>query len=231
MTSSCVVGHQGSNEHTIVVIEERTLFQECLARNLQAKTEYNVVCASGVEECVELCKLGTVASFLLCISDTRNAYDKCARLAELGAHAPTIVVAGDEEAEFIVGAIKSGVKGYIPTSMTLEAAIAAINFVVAGGVFVPASSLLNSAQVKGSNPASTKSPTNALFTARQASIVEALRQGKANKVIAYELNMCESTVKVHVRKIMRKLKASNRTQVAYLTNEIYKDRTLSAARA
>ena len=114
--------------------------------------------------------------------------------------------------------------------MTLDAAIAAIKFVVAGGVFVPASSLLNSAQVKGANTAAAKGQTNPLFTARQASIVEALRQGKANKVIAYELNMCESTVKVHVRKIMRKLKASNRTQVAYLTNEIYKDRALSAAR-
>jgi DNA-binding NarL/FixJ family response regulator len=48
--------------------------------------------------------------------------------------------------------------------------------------------------------------------------VEALRRGKANKIIAYELNMRESTVKVHVRNIMKKLKAKNRTEVAFLTN-------------
>jgi DNA-binding NarL/FixJ family response regulator len=39
----------------------------------------------------------------------------------------------------------------------------------------------------------------------------------ANKLIAYELAMCESTVKVHIRNIMKKLNATNRTQVAYLT--------------
>lgn len=41
-----------------------------------------------------------------------------------------------------------------------------------------------------------------------------------NKLIAYELNMCESTVKVHVRTIMKKLKARNRTEVAFLTQSL-----------
>ena len=39
----------------------------------------------------------------------------------------------------------------------------------------------------------------------------------ANKLIAYELNMCENTVKVHVRNLMKKVNATNRTQVVYLT--------------
>jgi DNA-binding NarL/FixJ family response regulator len=50
--------------------------------------------------------------------------------------------------------------------------------------------------------------------------VDALRRGKANKIIAYELNMKESTVKVHVRNIMKKLRATNRTQVAYIANRL-----------
>jgi DNA-binding CsgD family transcriptional regulator len=64
-----------------------------------------------------------------------------------------------------------------------------------------------------------------LFTGRQRQVIEALRQGKPNKIIAYELNMCESTVKVHVRTIMKKLKARNRTQVAYLySSSVERDR-------
>ena len=58
---------------------------------------------------------------------------------------------------------------------------------------------------------------------RQEAVVEALRQGKANKIIAYELNMQESTVKVHVRNIMKKLNAKNRTEVAYLTRNMFDD--------
>jgi DNA-binding NarL/FixJ family response regulator len=51
-------------------------------------------------------------------------------------------------------------------------------------------------------------------TAREAAVIRALQQGKSNKVIAYELNMCESTVKVHVRNLMKKIKAKNRTDLA-----------------
>ena len=54
-------------------------------------------------------------------------------------------------------------------------------------------------------------------------MVEAIRQGKPNKIVAYELNMCESTVKVHVRAIMKKLKARNRTEVAYLYSSTFSD--------
>jgi DNA-binding NarL/FixJ family response regulator len=49
-------------------------------------------------------------------------------------------------------------------------------------------------------------------------VLRLLQQGKQNKIIAYELGMCESTVKVHIRHIMRKLNARNRTQVVLLTN-------------
>jgi DNA-binding NarL/FixJ family response regulator len=59
-----------------------------------------------------------------------------------------------------------------------------------------------------------------MFTARQAAVIEALRRGKANKIIAYELNLRESTVKVHVRNIMKKLHATNRTEVAYLASRL-----------
>jgi DNA-binding NarL/FixJ family response regulator len=43
-----------------------------------------------------------------------------------------------------------------------------------------------------------------------------LRQGKPNKIIAHELEISESTVKVFVRRILMKLHASNRTEVAFL---------------
>jgi DNA-binding NarL/FixJ family response regulator len=60
-----------------------------------------------------------------------------------------------------------------------------------------------------------------------------LRKGTPNKIIAYELNMCESTVKVHVRNIMKKLKAKNRTEVAYLTNKYFlrEDSSLATVKA
>jgi DNA-binding CsgD family transcriptional regulator len=52
------------------------------------------------------------------------------------------------------------------------------------------------------------------LTARQAEVVTALCLGKPNKIIAHELNIRESTVKLHVRNIMKCLGARGRTEIA-----------------
>jgi len=62
------------------------------------------------------------------------------------------------------------------------------------------------------------------FTAREYEVLWRLYRGKSNKRIAYDLNMAEGTVKVHVRNIMRKSRAKNRRRSLffaknYLINE------------
>jgi two-component system nitrate/nitrite response regulator NarL len=49
---------------------------------------------------------------------------------------------------------------------------------------------------------------------RERSILQCLTVGRSNKEIARELSLSEATVKAHVKVIMRKLKARNRTQAA-----------------
>jgi DNA-binding NarL/FixJ family response regulator len=62
--------------------------------------------------------------------------------------------------------------------------------------------------------ASKTLPGLGILGSRELSVVRAIQKGKSNKVIAYELNTRESTVKLHVRNIMKKWKAKNRTDVA-----------------
>jgi len=64
------------------------------------------------------------------------------------------------------------------------------------------------------SPPRAAAPDRSTFTTRERHVIGAIKQGKSNKIIAYELSMCESTVKVHVRHIMKKLGARNRTAVA-----------------
>jgi DNA-binding NarL/FixJ family response regulator len=52
------------------------------------------------------------------------------------------------------------------------------------------------------------------LTARQREVLEHLRLGESNKMIARRLGMTEGTVKVHIRQMMRKCHAINRTQLA-----------------
>jgi DNA-binding NarL/FixJ family response regulator len=82
-------------------------------------------------------------------------------------------------------------------------------------------------------PVPTQTPEDTMgpcsFSPRQIQVLERLNQGKQNKVIAYELRMVESTVKVHIRHIMKKLNARNRTQVVLMTKYALQSRSASAA--
>jgi len=131
-------------------------------------------------------------------------------LSELSPGTPVIVLAYNHDAELARTAICHGAKGYIPVSLGFQITIEAVRFVLAGGSYVPMELLARG----WPGDAPSQPPTSGLVTARELAVVRAIQQGKSNKVIAYELNMCESTVKVHVRRIMKKLKARNRTEVA-----------------
>ena len=58
------------------------------------------------------------------------------------------------------------------------------------------------------------------LTPRERSVIDLLREGKPNKVIAARLDMQENTVKVHVRNILKKLNAANRTHAAFVANRL-----------
>jgi two-component system, NarL family, nitrate/nitrite response regulator NarL len=58
------------------------------------------------------------------------------------------------------------------------------------------------------------------LTAREAEVLAALQKGYPNKWIAHHLNLSENTVKAHIRKIMRKLHATNRTEAVILSQQL-----------
>jgi DNA-binding NarL/FixJ family response regulator len=131
---------------------------------------------------------------------------------------PAVVSSNDRPAAEVLELLKAGIRGFVPTSVAIDVAVQALRLVQAGGTFVPESCLR---LLSSTEPLAEQS---GLFTHRQLQVVEAIRQGKPNKIIAYELAMCESTVKVHVRTIMKKLKARNRTQIAYLYSTAHPER-------
>ena len=133
-------------------------------------------------------------------------------LSEFASGRLVIALASANDAELARAVIRCGAKGYIPVTMGFEIAIEVMRFVLAGGTYVPPDCLLATDPL--GLPASTTLSQRHMLTSRELSVVRAIQQGKSNKVIAYELNMCESTVKVHMRRIMKKLKAKNRTEVA-----------------
>ena len=148
--------------------------------------------------------------------------DLLSRVRELLPAVPVAVLSDYDDSESIRAAFELGARGYIPTSLASLVAVGAVQLVCVGGTFAPAAALLS----QGDHPRSPAGePQIEGFTQRQSQILDCLQRGMANKLIAYELSMCESTVKVHIRNIMKKLKATNRTQVAYLTRGYFEGAT------
>jgi len=206
---------------TIVVIEKRVLIRECLTRCLRTVSGHAVVSFPNVDSWIEVRDNIQASLMVLCVAGKPNdpeTHREISRLSQQSNPLPMILLSDAEDPEQIADAIGRGARGYIPTSVPLDVAVEVIRLVRAGGTFVPASSFV-AARRSNDGSAASHQNSDGLFTARQAAVIEALRRGKANKAIANELNMRESTVKVHVRNIMKKLKARNRTEVVIMTNE------------
>jgi DNA-binding NarL/FixJ family response regulator len=215
------------NDQNIVVIERRLLLRECLDRCIKLMSGHSVISLPTVESWLRVADITPASLIVLCGDATANVAETHSAISLLSQSAnllPVIVLSEIEDPQQIVQAIDNGARGYIPTSIPLQVAIEAIHLVQAGGVFVPASSLIAATRVYELD-APSKETSSPLFTPRQTAVVAALRQGKANKIIAHELNMRESTVKVHVRNIMKKLRARNRTEVAFMTSSLGQTQT------
>ncbi len=130
--------------------------------------------------------------------------------------APVILLAEREEWPQVVRAMEIGVRGYIPTSVDIRVCVEAIHLAAAGGMYFPASMV-----TKPTPAAACDDMLGELLTAREIEVIHAIRIGKSNKVIAFELGMSEGTVKAHVHNIMKKIGAANRTEVACKLHRMY----------
>ncbi|WP_081582619.1 response regulator transcription factor [Nitratireductor pacificus] len=208
----------------VLLIDPRVLDRECLARSLATQDpSLDVVAVSSADEWHKRGDTRQPAAVLL-IAGSRKISDQgvggeIQELAEEFSEQPVVIIADSDDLGQILKALDAGAKGYIPSNVGVGVAAEAILLARAGGVFVPASGVLAMREVINSTSSRVVGLGN-LFTAREAEVAEALRRGKANKIIAYELQLCESTVKVHIRNIMKKLNATNRTEVAYKIREM-----------
>ncbi|WP_134500325.1 response regulator transcription factor [Microvirga pakistanensis] len=138
-----------------------------------------------------------------------------------------VVIASQFDLDFVRRGHAAGVNGFCLSGSSRDVLITSLELVTLGeGVLPPVvmTSLLNRpepdpapkplldgrirAGMRADDPKATK------LSAREAEVLRHLMGGAANKVIARELDVAEVTVKVHVKTILRKIGAANRTQAA-----------------
>jgi DNA-binding NarL/FixJ family response regulator len=157
--------------------------------------------------------------------------DSLAIIAECCPNAYVALLSNRHDEATAAAAMQRGVRGFFPTSIAVEVAIAGLRLVLAGGVYRPlpivrpneAVSPRTLSEYAGAPELSVvregddvthivPERTMADLTPREQHVLAALRLGLPNKLIAVRLNLSENTVKMHIQHIMRKCRARNRTE-------------------
>jgi DNA-binding NarL/FixJ family response regulator len=105
---------------------------------------------------------------------------------------------GDAQA---LRALKAGAAGYMLKNMLRKELLETIRAVHAGKKRVPPEIAVKIAEFHADDS----------LTAREIEVLRQIAKGNANKVIAEHLSISEETVKAHVRSILAKLNANDRT--------------------
>jgi DNA-binding NarL/FixJ family response regulator len=139
---------------------------------------------------------------------------------------PVVMISAFEEKRLVDEAIALGAVGFIPKSTARPEIVAALHTVAAGKIYVPPAA---QAPARDPVPADTEIAHRlSTLTAQQLRVLQLLGTGKLNKEIAYELDIAETTVKVHVSAILQKLNVYSRTQAVILAGRLLSSDLLGA---
>jgi DNA-binding NarL/FixJ family response regulator len=228
-SSSNSYNEEGRLSQRVALIDPKPLTRRSIGDLLaKAFPECALVAASTCEELLEIDerRIGRPNLVVVYIRNVglTSTYVQSALelLRERLPEASTVVLSDRDDVDEVNRALTHGVRGYIPTSVECGVAVAALRLISAGGTFVPADALRSTAAKPDDRPEGERQRrSDGLdLTPRELSVIDLLREGKPNKLIAARLDMQENTVKVHVRNILKKLNAANRTHAAFVANRL-----------
>jgi len=210
----------------ILLIDDHTLFRSGVRALLQKQGDFEVVdeAADGVEG-IKRAKQHRPDVILLDLNmPGLSGLEALQLLVEDLPDSAVIVLTVSEEGEELAAALRSGARGYLLKNIETEALTTAIRRAAAGEPVISetmTAKLVQQFQAP-SAPSATSGPAatplqrseGAPLTARERDIVQGLVRGDSNKMIARDLGVAESTVKIHVQNILKKLNLASRVQVA-----------------
>jgi DNA-binding NarL/FixJ family response regulator len=211
LSQDAVAGFPRPIRRHLAIVDQSRLRSDCLklALGMQPR-RWRVADAATVSELVQRVLHGEEFDVILLGGSTCSQIDlvDIASLAAAVPQTPILVAADCDDPERAYLILHAGARGFLPASHSLKVLIGALERVRAGGTYVPLT-------LTEAVPAAERAPWRAL-TRRQCDVLALIAEGKANKLIADALNMSESTVKAHVKQIIRRLNVANRTQAALL---------------
>lgn len=199
----------------VLIIDDHPLFRRGVCQLLELEPGYTVVGeAAGGQEGIALARELDPDLILLDLNmKGMNGLETLRTLRDLDVDAHIIIITVSNAPEDLIAAIRAGSDGYIVKDNDPADMLTLIGNVMKGQNAISpeltsqlASALRQESVVESRNAAN--------LTERETAILKCLSVGQSNKLIARELDIMESTVKVHIRNLLKKLKFRSRVEVA-----------------
>lgn len=217
----------------VMVVDDHSLFRRGLTALLAHEAGLEVVgeAADGVEALRRVKELQPAVVLLDNHMPGVRGVDLLPGLLEVAPSTQFIMLTVSEDEEDLSAALRAGAAGYLLKTIDGQDLAAAIRRAVTGESVVSAemthklvrafkaSSVAAAPAASSLTPESGASDAIALLSPREQELLSEIVRGASNKEIARSLGIAETTVKIHVQHILRKLNLSSRVQVAVWASE------------
>jgi DNA-binding NarL/FixJ family response regulator len=192
------------NPITVLIVDDHPVVRDGLGAMLSAEPDINLVgeAGTGTEAIAMIAALRPAVVVVDLLLPDIGGAEVIRRVCQRSSDTAFVVltsVAGDEE---IYRALEAGARGYLFKDMARKELIQAIRAVHKGQRYIPA-------QV-GSKIAENLPRTD--LSGREIEVLQLVAAGLRNKEVAYQLGITEATVNTHMKHILEKLHATDRTQ-------------------
>lgn len=150
-----------------------------------------------------------------CLRESDTVLIMLERLRQIYPDTPAVILSDKVCMATLAACLAAGASGFLTTDISPDALLRSLQLAVLGETVFPtylAGMLADG--VRERRPALVPASNACGLSDREIETVQCLVRGDSNKLIAKRLNITEATIKVHIKSVLRKIKASNRTQAA-----------------
>jgi two-component system, NarL family, nitrate/nitrite response regulator NarL len=203
---------------SVFLIDASRLFREGLRRIFSGSSFAAVHEACSVHEALPSIASSQPSLVLVNFPDADSGAAQREGIGQIRAAAPPtriVVLTDTMRVNRLSDALSAGVDGYLLKNMSADALHQSLQLVLLGEKVFPTdlAPLLTGDRMTAGNGAAQGGHVNGLSD-REMHILGYLTKGAQNKQIARDLQICEGTVKVHLKAILKKIGVQNRTQAA-----------------
>jgi len=206
----------------ILLIDDHTLFRSGMKALLQRQGDFAVVgeAADGLEGVKKAEQLSPDIVLLDLDMPVMNGRDALAQILDSRPELAVLMLTVSEDGEDLAECMRLGARGYLLKNIDADFLLHSIRRAVEGdSVLSPEMTTKLVARLRKPVASAPRASEVDSLTPRERETLTWLARGASNKEIARELDLAESTIKVHVQSILRKLNLHSRVQAAVFAVE------------